>query len=125
MKMIPDLRDFQSTPWRVDGNLFLFHLLFPTRRLDRSARSLRSKEEMAMRQPAIGMEQIESILERAMTQSPVRDSVDETKLAGYGLAMLRSLSLNLFPDEQLRERCADYAAHVCAMRRRSGMSSSP
>jgi hypothetical protein len=62
--------------------------------------------------------QIDAILAWAMNQSPVKDCVDEAKLAGYGLAMLRCYYAGACPDESLRESCLKYAGLVVNRRLR-------
>jgi hypothetical protein len=66
---------------------------------------------------------IDAILEWAMTQSPVRHCVDEAKLAGYGLAVLRGCYSDSCPDECLRQRSAEYAAFIARSRRSDAHSS--
>jgi hypothetical protein len=60
---------------------------------------------------------INAILAWAMSQPPVIDSVDEAKLAGYGLAVLRRSYSDACPDECLRQKCAEYATFVANLRR--------
>jgi hypothetical protein len=62
--------------------------------------------------------QMDAILAWAMNQSLVKDCVDEAKLAGYGLAMLRCYYSEACPDERLRERCLEYAGLVANRRLR-------
>lgn len=61
--------------------------------------------------------QIDAILTWAMNQPPVRHCVDETELAGYGLAVLRCCYSDACPDECLRQRCAEYAGLLANLRR--------
>jgi hypothetical protein len=60
---------------------------------------------------------IDSILDEARNQSPVRTSIDEVELAGYGLAALHSHYALSCPDECMRKRCDEYAALVATSRR--------
>lgn len=60
---------------------------------------------------------IDSILAEAMNESPVRASIDEIELAGYGLAALRSHYALTCSDECMRKRCEEFAALVALSRR--------
>lgn len=60
---------------------------------------------------------IDAILAWAMSQPPVRHCVDEAKLAGFGLAVLRGCYSDACPDECLRQRCAEYAVLIANLRR--------
>ncbi|MGD9541859.1 hypothetical protein [Methylocystis sp.] len=60
---------------------------------------------------------IDSILDEAMSQDPVRMSIDEVELAGYGLAALHRHYALSCPDECMRKRCDEFAALVAMSRR--------
>jgi hypothetical protein len=60
---------------------------------------------------------IDAILTWAMNQKPVRNSSDETELAGYGLVILRNYYSDTCPDECLRNRCEQFAIRMARSRR--------
>jgi hypothetical protein len=66
---------------------------------------------------ALEKNRIDSILAEAMNQNSARTSIDETELAGYGLAALRSHYALSCPDECMRKRCDEFAAVVALSRR--------
>ena len=60
---------------------------------------------------------IDALLAWAAIQEPVRVSIDENELAGFGLAVLREYYADTCPDECIRERCMDFAARLARRRK--------